>query len=147
MTFFLANKVMLRKKAIYITILILTIRTIVCLLMFPFDNMASLGHFYKEGYTKEEKQSIALGIWLQKNSCKEDAIIIWGGESGTRALAFSERRSPSKYFDLELLGNQKCLEEFKADVLRTKPLYILSPIETPEDLAFLSMPGLVGRFN
>jgi hypothetical protein len=113
----------------------------VCLLLFPFNNMASLGHFYKVGPTKVEKQSKALGIWLQQNSSKDDAIFIWGGELCTRALAFSKRQSPSKYFDLELLGNQKSLEEFKTDVLRKKPLFILSPIEKPENMAFLSMPG------
>ncbi|MDR3609718.1 MAG: glycosyltransferase family 39 protein [Ignavibacteriaceae bacterium] len=77
-----------------------------------------------------------IGRWLKNNSKKDDYIYV-GGIDGNPILAYSERVSPSKYFNYVFLRSDKDREILLNDLNAKKPLYFLkskNPFEVGDKL-------------
>lgn len=69
-----------------------------------------------------------LGLWIKENTSADDYVYIWAEDRST-SLAYSERRSPSKYFDTYTISetNNKHMDELKGDLIDLKPTLFLTP--------------------
>jgi hypothetical protein len=93
------------------------------LLLFPFDafidNAYHLKHFDETKVTAME-----MGIWLRDNTSNEDYVYIVAG-GGNPILCYSERISPSRYFNTLFVTSPHERAILLSDIKTKSPLYIL----------------------
>lgn len=95
-------------------------------ILFPRDDSGRTVMLCQEPYPRPEDNDLKrLGLWIKENSQKGDLVYI--ASYGAPAQAYSERISPSRYFDSIFLRIPGAGQELINDLLRKKPRLILIP--------------------
>ena len=95
---------------------------------------------FKDGVNDEYKQYKELGLWLRENTKETDFIYLIGMHTNP-ALAYSQRRSASRYFSLLFIERDGARKEILEDLTEKKPKYIIID-QKLRDNSVRILPGL-----
>ena len=122
---------------------------IIGVLWFPYDT------FSKTLYTKiivpyiknirpsyNEPLAKQLGTWIKENTESEDYVLVWT-DNLNQTLAYSERKSPSRYFNPLYANTQSAKQELTNDVLNKPPKFILT---SSNKGAIPEIEGIINEF-
>jgi len=109
---------------------------IICFVCFPYKQIA--GNIYlnlKDQDRPERRIYNTAGTWIKENSTEEDYIYTLGADQDiVRALAVSERRSSSKYFNSIFISKDIQRAEILNDLKERTPKFILKHDSFNNDL-------------
>jgi len=112
---------------------IVQIIVVIMVLWFPYDTFFSV--FYSQiivPYIKNLRPSYnvtlakQLGTWIKDNTESEDYVLVWTANLN-QILAYSERKSPSRYFNPLYASSHSAKQELINDVIHKPPKFILVP--------------------
>jgi hypothetical protein len=92
---------------------------VLVLLFLPYQDLVING--YLKGYSEKEKQ---LGIWIKEHSTEEDRVF-FNALTSNVAMSYSERVSPSKYFNTFFVTSDKERNTLLKDIRRTPPKFFI----------------------
>jgi hypothetical protein len=109
---------------------------IITVLWFPYDSFVSAVYVgFIRPYIKKQVSPLyvvtpaeQLGIWLKHNTTREDYVFIWTLRR-SQILAYSERQSPSRYFNSAYVANENVKQELLNDLINKPPKFILIPTQ------------------
>lgn len=110
----------------------LMILTIIIILL-PYYNLTINGYF--KGFPDYEKE---IGLWIKENSNENDYVFVVSLAGSGPIMTYSERRSPSKYFNIIFCKPEKNKKILIDDINNNKPKFIV--IRNNYDTKF-NIPG------
>jgi hypothetical protein len=104
---------------------IVQIVVVLAILWAPYQTLLrSYNMNFKDRINDEYKEYKELGLWLRENTKETDFVYLIGGHTNP-ALAYSQRRSASRYFSLLFIEREGAKNEVMEDLTEKKPKYII----------------------
>ncbi len=120
---------------------IVQIIVVLAILWAPYQTLLrSYNMNFKGGVNDEYKQYKELGLWLRTNTKETDFVYLIGGHTNP-ALAYSQRRSASRYFSLLFIERDGARKVILEDLTEKKPKYIIID-QNLGDSSVRILPGL-----
>lgn len=92
----------------------------IIILFLPYNNLIINGYF--KGFPQPEKE---IGLWLKDNTTKEESVFVVAFGGSGPIMAYSERISVSKYFNITFLASDNEKSVLLKDIEVKKPKYIV----------------------
>jgi hypothetical protein len=90
------------------------------IILLPYYNLTINGYF--KGFPDYEKE---IGLWIKENSNENDYVFVVSLAGSGPIMTYSERRSPSKYFNIIFCKPEKNKKILIDDINNNKPKFIV----------------------